>query len=63
MEGKSIFRSKVFWVNALTLAAGTLGYWASQDIIQDKETLLGILVAVQGLVNIALRFVTKQPIK
>jgi hypothetical protein len=60
---KSKWRSKTFWVNLLTLTAGTLGYWAGQDLVQDKGQLMAALIAVQGGVNIVLRFMTTQPIK
>jgi len=61
--GKSLFKSKTFWVNLLTLSAGTLGYWAGHDLLQNQEQLLAGIVAVQGAVNIALRLVTSEPIE
>lgn len=63
MQSKSLFRSKTFWVNALTLVAGVTGYVAGHEVLQDYTSVLPLLVAVQGGVNIVLRLLTTQPIK
>ncbi len=60
---KSMWTSKTLWVNALMLCAGVIGYLVGDDLIRDNESLLALLVAVQGGVNVILRFVTTQPIK
>jgi len=60
---KKWYASKTVWVNALTVLVGVVGYMAGQEIIQDNATLLAGLVAVQGALNVALRFVTWRPIK
>jgi hypothetical protein len=60
---KSKWRSKTFWVGALSLAAGTLGYWAGHDVLAGQEQTLALLVALQGGVHIVLRFMTTEPIK
>ena len=59
---KSIWTSKTFWVNALTVCVGIIGYVAGHDVIAEYPAVLAALVAVQGAVNVALRFVTWQPI-
>lgn len=59
---KTPLTSKMIWVNALTLTVGLIGYTVGQEWIQDNSTLVSILVAVQGAVNIVLRFVTSEPI-
>lgn len=59
---KKWYLSKMVWVNALTLLVGVVGYLAGSDIIAQYPAVLAALVAVQGAVNVALRFVTWQPI-
>lgn len=59
---KKWFQSKTFWVNALTVIAGTIGYIAGHELIADNASFVALLVAVQGAVNVVLRFVTWQPI-
>jgi len=55
---KSWFQSKIIWVNGLTLVAGIIGYLAGHDLIANNTALVAGLVAIQGLVNTGLRFVT-----
>jgi uncharacterized membrane protein len=61
---KSIFKSKVFWFNLLALVvlfASQFGYTGvvSPDIQGYVEVFMPAILLV---VNIALRFVTKQPV-
>lgn len=63
VEKKSVWASKTFWVNMLVLSAGVVGYVAGHDIIAEYPAIVSAMVAVQGAVNVALRFVTWQPIK
>lgn len=60
---KPLYKSKTFWVNAATLAAGTLGYLAGHEVLQGQEELLVSLIALQGVVNIVLRLLTGEPIE
>lgn len=62
METKTVFQSRTMWINMATLVVGVLGYLVGQDLIADNASLMAILVAVQGVVNIGLRFVTTKPI-
>jgi len=60
---KKWFQSKTVIVNLLTLCAGVVGYLVGDDLIKDNESLLALLIAVQGGVNVILRFITTKPIK
>ena len=62
VEVKPFWKSKMIWINGLTLLAGIIGYVAGHDIISNNAPLIAGLVALQGLVNTALRFVTWQKI-
>ncbi len=59
---KKWYLSKIVWVNALTLVVGVVGYLTGSDVIAQYPAILAALVAVQGAVNVALRFVTWQPL-
>lgn len=63
MEPKTPKASKTIWFNVLTIGAATLAFVAGQDIIVDYPALSAALGVAVGLVNVALRFVTKTPIK
>ena len=60
---KNPLKSRTIWVNLLTLAAGVAAYLAGAEAMQDYQSVIPILVAVQGGVNIVLRFLTTEPIK
>ncbi len=62
LDTKKWYLSKLVWVNTLTLVVGVVGYLAGSDIIAQYPAILAALVAVQGAVNVALRFVTWQPL-
>lgn len=59
---KNPIRSRMVWVNAITLAVGVLGYVAGHEVIADHTAALSIMVAVQGGLNIVLRFLTSEAI-
>ena len=60
---KSLTRSKTFWVNMLVLTAAAVTAMSDTSVITDNPMLVTVFGAVIGIVNIALRMVTKVPIK
>lgn len=56
METKSIFTSKTFWLNGITLVSGLIMKFTGFEI--DEGSTLAIL----GVINIILRAVTKTPV-
>ena len=63
MNGKPLIKSRTFWTNMLVLAAGVAGYLGGHEIIADYPQVVAILGAVVGGINIALRFITTEPIQ
>ena len=60
---KSPATSRTIWFNVLTVVAGAIAYFAgSEVIVENWAAAIPVLLAVQGAVNIALRFVTTKPI-
>ncbi len=58
MESKSIFKSKTFWVTLLGNGGTLLGIAAGLV----AAPALPYVIAAQGIINIALRLVTKEPV-
>lgn len=58
---KSIFASKTFWVNALTLVASGLAMFAGNESVSP-----GVVAIITGIaipiVNVVLRFLTDKPV-
>lgn len=50
------------WLNMLTVAVGVCGYLAGNEVIMDYPHAVAALVIAQGVLNIALRFVTSTPV-
>jgi len=57
MENKSIFYSKVFWINMLTLIVSILGFCVGIPYIGP------IVAIVLPILNIILRFLTNTGVK
>jgi hypothetical protein len=60
---KSWWKSKTVWVNVVAVLAGVVGYVAGQDLIQDNTQFIAVLVAMQGGLNVVLRFISGTPIE
>ena len=58
---KSIFVSKTFWANIVAIVATVAGMFGL-DLGLDAETQAQIVAGVMAVVNIALRFVTDEPV-
>lgn len=54
---KSLFASKTFWFNALTVAAELTQLVAGMNVVPP-----GVMTTVAGVINIGLRAVTEQPV-
>ena len=62
MERKFILRSKTFWVNALTLAAGVAGVLQGAPALGMSPELAALLTTVVvPSINVFLRVLTKEP--
>ena len=58
---KKIWQSKTFWANVVALVAALLP--PVRDLLTQMGWSTEIVVSLIAVVNIVLRFVTKQPIK
>lgn len=60
---KKWYQSKTFWVNFITLAGAVTAFIAGQDLIAEHPKISSALLAVSGVLNIGLRWLTNQPIE
>ena len=63
METKSVLKSKTVWTNVLVVAAGVATFLAGHEVIAAYPAVVSILTVVVGGLNVALRFITSQPVK
>jgi len=63
MPAKPIIKSKTFWINLITIIAGIITTVGGSDMIQANPEYAGIAAAILGVVNIAMRFLTKEPVR
>ena len=63
MEPKSVLKSKTVWLNLLVIGAGVASYIAGHELVADNTALVSILGVLVGVMNVALRFVTKTEVK
>lgn len=62
MNGKPLRKSKTFWINLITAVAGIATAVGGSDLVQQNPEYAGIAATVLGVVNIFMRFVTKEPV-
>jgi len=60
-DSKPFWASKTLWVNVVALVAAVTGSFGLLDL--DAETQTSIVAGVMAIANVALRFVTKSPVK
>lgn len=60
---KKWWKSKTIWLNVVAVLAGVVGYVAGHEVIQDNTTIIAALVAMQGGLNVVLRFISGTPIE
>lgn len=60
---KGIFQSKTFWVNALTLAVSIATALQGADFVATNPELVAAIGVAVSALNIALRLITKVPVK
>ena len=60
---KSITKSKIFWVNALVVAAAGFAAMLDHSMIQQNPQLVAYGGMILGIINIFLRMITKDPIR
>ena len=58
---KDFYRSKTFWFGALSVLVGVAGLFGFADFVPGDETVQ-IMEVINGIVVIALRFLTNQGI-
>ena len=64
MDSKPAWASKTLWINVIALAAslfGAFGVDLGMDLTPEGQTSL--VAGIMAVVNVALRFVTTEPVK
>ncbi len=61
--GKSLFKSKTFWVNLVVTVTAILTAFSNFSLIQEYPEIVVEIVALIGFGNIVLRILTKEPIR
>lgn len=62
MIGKRLRNSKTFWINLITIFAGIATTVGGSEFVQENPVYAGYAVTILGIVNIFMRFITKDPV-
>ena len=60
-KGKALLKSKTFWFNALAIVTAVASLFGFGEFKPSEETT-ELIVLITGIINIALRCKTSQPI-
>lgn len=59
---KAIWKSKTFWVGALTTVIGVIGVFAGADWIKEHPQAVAVLTTLSGVIAVVLRAITTGPV-
>lgn len=62
MNGKRLRRSKTFWINLITAVAGIATVVGGSEFVQQNPVYAGYAVTILSVVNIFMRFITRDPV-
>ena len=62
MDTKKSWQSKTVWLNAVTLAVGVATYLTTNDIVRQHPVAIAVLIVLQSVGNLVLRFATSKPV-
>ncbi|MDE2104914.1 MAG: hypothetical protein KGL39_47190, partial [Patescibacteria group bacterium] len=57
---KAFWESKTVWINGLSMLAAIVGMFSTSNLFTPQQ--VGYLVLALGIINLVLRFITKEPI-
>ncbi len=60
---KAWWQSKTIWINAITAATATLTVLGGQQIVAEHPQASAAIVAILGVLNVALRLITCLPVE
>jgi hypothetical protein len=63
MDAKSCWKSKTIWLNGIVLATAVAGFLTTHEIVREHPVVVAVLVVLQAVGNLVLRFVSSTPVK